>query len=247
MRSKITVYNKSKAPISYNYQYGIASMLYLKLAESDVKLANETHSHQGFKFYTFSNLILEDKRRCRAGLDFDRAHFFLSSPDERFIKSFAEGLLMNPDFFLEGMHGEVNFTIERIEILPPLQFGEECTFRAISPIYVKTQRSDGGKLREFDLYPSEPKFYENLHKNLIERYSEFYGAPPEKEHFDVIEISDINPRRIKIAQDYRRCCLMRLRIQANPELLKFAYDAGLGEKNAMGFGCVEVDDTNRRR
>ncbi len=77
MRSKITVYNKSKAPISYNYQYGIASMLYLKLAESDVKLANETHSHQGFKFYTFSNLILEDKRRCRAGLDFDRAHFFL--------------------------------------------------------------------------------------------------------------------------------------------------------------------------
>ena len=113
-------------------------------------------------------------------------------------------------------------------------------FMAISPIYVKTLRSENGKLREFDLYPSEPKFYENLHKNLVERYSEFYGASPEKEHFDIVEVSGIKPKRIKIAGHFRRCSLMRLRIQANPELLEFAYDAGLGEKNAMGFGCVEV-------
>lgn len=240
MRSKITICNRSKAPIDYNYQYGIASMLYLKLAESDVILANETHSHQGFKFYTFSNLILEDKKQCRTGLDFERAHFFLSSPDDRFIRSFAEGLLMNPDFYLEGARGRVNFAIERIEILPQIEFGSECTFKTISPVYVKTQRFDDGRLKEFDLYPSEPKFYENLHKNLVERYKEFYGMLPEREHFEIMEVSDIKPRRIKIAQEYRRCSLMRLVIQANPELLKFAYDAGLGEKNAMGFGCVDV-------
>lgn len=247
MRSKITIYNRSKAPIDYNYQYGIASMLYFKLAESDIGLANETHSHQGFKFYTFSNLVPESKRHCREGLDFERANFFLSSPDDRFIKSFAEGLLTTPDFYLEGLHGRVNFTIERIEILPEMKFGEECAFKTISPIYVKTQRTVEGKLKEFDLYPSEPKFYENLHKNLIERYSEFYGSPPEKEHFEVMEVSQVKPRRIKIAQDYRRCCLMRLRVQANPELLRFAFDAGLGEKNAMGFGCVEVVDAEQRR
>jgi CRISPR-associated endoribonuclease Cas6 len=249
VRSKITIYNRSKAPIDYNYQYGIASMLYFKLAESDVELANETHSHQGFKFYTFSNLMLDDKKQCREGLDFERAHFFLSSPDDRFIKSFAEGLLMSPDFYLEGLKGRVNFTIERIEILPAIGFNEECTFKTISPIYVKTQRNVEGKLKEFDLYPSEPKFYENLHKNLIERYSEFYGSPPEKEHFEVVEVSNVKPRRIKIAHEFRRCCLMRLKIQANPELLRFAYDAGLGEKNAMGFGCVDVVEktTNSKR
>ncbi|MDP2765977.1 MAG: CRISPR-associated endoribonuclease Cas6 [Candidatus Methanoperedens sp.] len=246
MRGKITIYNRSKVQIDYNYQYGIASMLYLKLAESDVKLANEMHSHQGFKFYTFSNLTLEDKKQCRTGLDFDRAHFFLSSPDERFIRSFAEGLLMNPGFYLEGVQGRVNFTIERIEILPAPEFGEECTFKTISPIYVKTQRNVEGKLKEFDLYPSEPKFYENLHKNLIERYSEFYGSPPEKEHFEVVEVSHVKPRRIRIAQDYRRCSLMHLRIQANPELLKFAYDAGLGEKNAMGFGYVDLMNSSQQ-
>lgn len=90
MRSKITIYNRSKAPIDYNYQYGIASMLY-------------------FKFYTFSNLVPDSKRHCREGLDFERANFFISSPDDRFIKSFAEGLLMNPDFILKVcMEGSIS-------------------------------------------------------------------------------------------------------------------------------------------
>jgi len=33
---------------------------------------------------------------------------------------------------------------------------------------------------------------------------------------------------------------MKITLEASPELIGFAYDAGLGEKNAMGFGCVEV-------
>ncbi|HUV82676.1 MAG TPA: CRISPR-associated endoribonuclease Cas6 [archaeon] len=33
---------------------------------------------------------------------------------------------------------------------------------------------------------------------------------------------------------------MKITLEASPELIGFAYDAGLGEKNAMGFRCVEV-------
>ncbi|HEY9246949.1 MAG TPA: CRISPR-associated endoribonuclease Cas6, partial [Candidatus Methanoperedens sp.] len=89
--------------------------------------------------------------------------------------------------------------------------------------------------------PTEPKFYENLHRNLVERFNEFYGKAP-SDYFDVTETADIKPKRIKIAESYRRCSLMSLKIQASPELLKFAYDAGLGEKNAMGFGYMEIMD-----
>ncbi len=84
-----------------------------------------------------------------------------------------------------------------------------------------------------------PNFKKKLHRNLVERFSEFYGKAP-VDHFDVIETADIKPKRIKIAEGYRRCSLMSLRIQASPELLRFAYDAGLGEKNGMGFGCVDL-------
>jgi len=220
-------------------------MLYFKLAGADIILANETHAHQGFKFYTFSNLVLMNRKACKSGLCFERAYFILSSPDNRFIKSFAEGLLQQPEFYLDGPSGRANFVIERIEILQEIFFGDECWFKALSPIYIKTMRKEGDGLREIDLYPTEPKFYENLHRNLTERFSEFYGMAP-VDHFDVVETADIKPKRIKIAESYRRCSLMCLRIQASPELLKFAYDAGLGEKNAMGFGCVEVVDAGRR-
>ncbi len=99
-----------------------------------------------------------------SGLYFEKAFFILASPDDRFIKSFSEGLLQQPEFYLDGPDGRANFVIERI----------------------------------------------------------------------------------KISEGYRRCNLMSLRIQASPELLKFAYDAGLGEKNAMGFGCVDVVGQSNR-
>ncbi len=112
-------------------------MLYFKLAGADVVLANETHSHQGFKFYTFSNLVLMNRKICREGLSFGGAYFILSSPDDRFIKSFAEGLLQQPEFYLDGPDGRANFIIERMEILKEPSLGDECWFNTLSPIYVR--------------------------------------------------------------------------------------------------------------
>ncbi|VVB86511.1 Putative CRISPR-associated endoribonuclease-like protein Cas6nc [uncultured archaeon] len=214
-------------------------MLYFKLADADVTLANETHANQGFKFYTFSNLILMNRFRSESGLGFEKAYFILSSPDDRFIKGFAEGLLNKPEFYLDGARGKAGFVIERIEILEEPSFNDECRFKTLSPIYVKTMRKENECLKEVDLYPTEPKFYENLHKNLADRFREFYGSTP-VDRFDVIETAGIKPKRSRIAGSCRRCSLMSLRIQASPELLKFAYDAGLGEKNAMGFGCMDL-------
>ncbi|MDD4523731.1 MAG: CRISPR-associated endoribonuclease Cas6 [Methanosarcina sp.] len=240
MRCRVSVRKISSNPLHYDYQYGLASMLYSKLASSNIELANEIHGKQGFKFYTFSNLILDNKISEKNGLNFRTAHFFLSSPDPKFIRSFAEGLLLEPEFFFGNDKNRVSFVIERIEVLPLIHFSDTCTFRTFSPIYLKTLRKQDDKLVEFDLYPKDPKFHENLHKNLVARYEEFYGSKIDKDFFEVISVSSFKPKRIKIENNYRRCSLMDFHLSANPELLQFAYDAGLGEKNAMGFGCVDV-------
>lgn len=242
MRAKITVRKISRVPIHFDYQYGIASMLYARLAAANVRLANEIHSHQGFKFYTFSNLVIEDWIPAKGGLDFTKAHFFISSPDTEFIRSFTEGLLLEPEFFLGAGEKEmkVDFIIERVEILPPPVFSDSVVFRTLSPVYVKTQRKKDGRLVEVDLYPKDSKFYENLHTNLVERYEEFYGHGVEHDHFEVLDVSDVKPKRVSIGNSFRRCSLMKMTVEASPELIGFAYDAGVGEKNAMGFGCVDV-------
>ena len=245
MRSRITLRKTTPAPIHYDYQYGIAAMLYKKLAHANIRLANEIHSHTGFKFYTFSNLIFDDRIPSRHGLNFEQAHFYLSSPDPEFIRSFTEGLLQDPEFYLrrtETGNERANILIERIEILPKETIGEVCKWKAISPIYIKTQRLQDGRLRDFDLYPKDGKFYENLHANLVARYREYHGHDVSHDHFEITDTRNVKPKRIKIANTYRRCSLMEFEVQGSPELLEFAYEAGIGEKNAMGFGCLEIVD-----
>lgn len=239
MRCKITIQKTSLTPIHYDYQYGLASMLYKRLASANITLAKETHSHQGFKFYTFSNLIMEDRIPDKNGLNFTKAHFFISSPDTEFIRSFTEGLLMEPEFFL-GRGSKADLIIESAEILPQPEFSDTCTFTTLSPLYVKTLRKKGEKLAEFDLYPKDAKFYENLHTNLCSRYEEYHGHKIENDFFEILDVKDFKPKRVSIDNSFRRCSMLKMKLEANRELVKFAYDAGLGEKNAMGFGCVGV-------
>lgn len=247
MRCKISLRKTSPNSLYYDYQYGLASMLYSRLAAANEKLADEAHEKKGFKFYTFSNLILEDRIPDKKGLNFKKAHFYLSSPDSKFIKGFSEGLLLESEFFLFKEGEKVTFIIERIEILPSINITDTCTFRTLSPVYVKTLRKQGEKFVEVDLYPKDSKFYENLHKNLVARYEEFYEKEIDKDFFEVLEIRNFKPKRITIDNNHRRCSLMDMTLLANPKLLEFAYDAGLGEKNAMGFGFVDIVKTENQK
>ncbi len=239
MRAKIFLQKVSGSSLSYNYQYYLASMLYKKLALVDTILANELHSTKQFKFYTFSNIIIEDKKRSEMGLNFNNAHIFLSSPDKNFICSFTDGLLQNPVFRLNGMQ----LIVKQIEILRELRIDKETyTVYTLSPIYIKTQREVDGKLKEWDLYPMDGKWYENLHQNLVSRYKEYYGYLPTEDFFEILKINSFKGKRVQIDNSFRRCSLLNFILHASKELMKFAYDAGLGEKNAMGFGQIEIKD-----
>ncbi|HEY9186303.1 MAG TPA: CRISPR-associated endoribonuclease Cas6, partial [Ignavibacteria bacterium] len=53
------------------------------------------------------------------------------------------------------------------------------------------------------------------------------------------DMNSARRRRINIKGNYHRCFMMNFKMEADPRLIKFAYDCGLGEKNSMGFGMVE--------
>ncbi|MFQ6059730.1 MAG: CRISPR-associated endoribonuclease Cas6, partial [Thermoplasmata archaeon] len=207
------------------------------MSKADPSLAKWLHAWNGYRHYCFSNLIFEDRVRHKKGLMFNKAHFVLSSPEDSFLRAFTEGLLLYPEFKLQGRR----ICVRSVEILPSIEFGERVRFVTLSPIILKTKRMVDGELKERELYPREGKWHENLHSNLVARFEDFYGRPPEKDFFEVIKIRSFKGKRIKIAGDYRRCSLLDFDVQASEELIRFAYDAGLGEKNAMGFGCVEVE------
>ena len=239
MRFKVIIRKMSPGPLHYDYQYGLASVLYKRLAIANKTFANEMHSHQGFKHYTFSNLNIEDWIPDQNGLNFNKAHFIISSPDTEFIGNFAKGILSSPDFYLSNQDRKVEFMVESIEMLSKINFTDHCTFRTLSPVYVKTQEKVGDKFTEEDLYPMNSKFYENLRANLVERFEEFYGQKIDSTFFEA-KVTDFKKKRVTINNSYRRCSLMDIVLKADPRLIEFAYDAGLGEKTAMGFGCIDI-------
>ncbi len=59
---------------------------------------------------------------------------------------------MEPGFYLDGPDGRADLIIERIEILNEISFGDECWFKTLSPVYVKTMRKEKEDLREVDLF-----------------------------------------------------------------------------------------------
>jgi len=230
-------------PLPFDYQYALAAVLYRKLSKSDPSLAKFLHRLAGFMHYCFSNIIPENGKTSRDGIQFNRAHFIISSPSEDFLRPFVEGLLINPGFNIRG----VRMIVEAVEILPERKLGGKETLKTLSPIFVKTARDVNGQRKEWELYPTDGKFYENLHGNLVQRYEDFYGHGPRQDHFEVVKVHWTKPKRVMINGTPRRCSLMEFDLDASEELMRFGYEAGLGEKNAMGFGCVEVKENIREQ
>ena len=172
---------------------------------------------------------------------FNTALFILSSPDTKVVESIISGLLKEPYFNLY----KEKFVVFNIKALKQKNIKNFCTFKTLSPILVRVKRQqEDGKVVVWELYPTDKKFYENISKNLVKKYEKYYGKYLTDDHFNITDVEEFKPKSIVIGSGkratYNRCSLMTFSVDASNELLQFAYDAGLGEKTAMGFGCLDV-------
>lgn len=237
-RVKIVLQKRSKGLIDYNYQFKLASAVYTIISDGNKKLAESIHKHDGYKNYCFSNFIPHRKRTWKNGMDFNVATLLFSSPDKRCVDAFRRGIISSGKMKINSTQLDV---IDITAVTPRLD--RNTVFETKSPVYVKTKKEIDGKLKEWDLNPYEEKFVENVETNLVNRFREYYQKEPEENKFRINPI-ETKGKRIIIdngkAKTFRRCHLMTFTADASPDLLQFAYDSGIGEKNAMGFGCIEV-------
>lgn len=235
MRVRVSLRSKRIQKLPLNYNYMVASAIYRKIMSVRPELG--LHSRQQrFKFFTFSRLFPEGFRRVvQDKLWLKDCRFLFSSPKASVVSAFVEGVLGEPEFQITN----ARFVVERIETLKTPEIGSEVVFRTLSPIVVRTVVDADGRRKTWDLYPSERKFYENLRKNLLGKYEDFYGTPPSGD-FQVEPRGAAKLVRTQIKNTWHRGTMMSFVARGDPALLKFGYEAGFGEKNSMGFGMVEV-------
>ncbi len=235
MRLKVVFESTVNSKLSFDYQYRLTGLVYHLLAIGNDDLAAKYHTSNSFKPFSFSWLhgehkILDDGIIFKGSIE-----WFITSPSEEFIKAILVGLISSKNIKIEN----ANFKLVDVKILDEPLFERKMTFKTLSPVLVRGFKK-GKKNPHYDLSPTESQFYINLQKNLIKKYLSIFGSEPEDKTFNVLEIINPIQKRIKIKNEFYRGWMMRFKVEGNPELLKLAYQVGLGEKNPMGFGMLMV-------
>ncbi|MCF2138020.1 MAG: CRISPR-associated endoribonuclease Cas6 [Candidatus Thorarchaeota archaeon] len=223
--------------IRYDYQHAVGSMFYDRLirARSEYK---ELHDGKGFKYFTFSGLEIPKRRALRNGLEIlsNDTYLWFSSVDGTLVRILAGQMLREPAVRIAG----VDFRVVEAMLMPGLELhGSSQTFTTMSPIIIRKRIEQNGRVKTWDLSPNDPDFVERLKRNLVRKFTEYTGRVPDGT-IEVAKIERTKQKRIEIQEIYHRAHLMDVTLEGNPQLVAFAYDCGLGEKNSMGFGMVQI-------
>ena len=244
--------NPTYVPI--NYQYQLSAAIYKVLAKASPAYADFLHqrgypapSGKLLKLFTFSRLWIPNVRRQGTKLTAGRRSSWIlqvASPMlDEFVQNFVLGLFESTEIVVAGGR----FFIEQVETLPMPEFKETTHFKCLSPIVVSTMRERGGKLMPYYYRPHDPALSEAIRQNLLQKHEAIHQCPPDDERLSftipegykpksrLITLKEGTPEetQIKAFETY-------FDLTGSVELMRVAWECGVGEKNSQGFGMVEV-------
>ncbi len=234
-----------------NYQYELSAWIYRIIAQGDRQYAEWLHQngfsekHRNFKLFVFSNLYSPGIKFEKDRLIFhsDKASFYLSLLPEKSTEAFIKGIFREQQFALGDRVSKVQFAVQQIELTPPPDFSSSFVFKTLSPVVVAVGQENSPHPRYVS--PDENGYGQLIINNLIEKYRLFYQKEFEGDtNFKFELLSPARSKLIRIKTGTKdatqvRGFLFTFCVEADKELLKVMYDAGMGEKNAQGFGCIE--------
>lgn len=238
--------------IPINYQYELSAAIYRILAKADQAYAAWLHDNgfvvegKRFKLFTFSRLLVPeygiDKERQRLVIKSDTVEWNIGILPEKSTQQFIQGVFNDQCFQIADRVSGAAFAIREVQVMPPLAYAPVMEFQTLSPICV-SQRNEFGKTDY--LSPDVPNYAEGLLTGLLARYKALYGYDYEGEvSIDFQLIGKAKPVLVKIkagtpAQTFVKGYQYRFRLALPEELMRIAYEGGLGEKCSLGFGMIK--------
>ena len=237
-----------KLPLSYTYE--LCSVVYKILSKSDKEFAVWLHENgfcsgnKKFKLFTFSRLHVPSFRIEGEFMHIlsDTVEWQISFLPERSTQEFVRGVFQNQTFEVGTRKANVRFHVREISVMPLPIFTETMEFETLSPICISF-RGKNGKVDY--LSPDNPEALPLIRQNLFNKYFAFHGKEYDSEfdfNFEVLSkpksvlvtIKSGTPQQTRV-----RGFMCRFKMTAPLELMKVAYDAGVGEKGSTGFGMIK--------
>lgn len=260
MRLLIRLRSLENSKYEMQYHYHLQGFIYNLLKDSKYSYL---HDKEGYKFFCFSNIFpAYDLKRG------DSRTLIISSPSEDFIEYLSASLDHSYKKPVSITIGSMKFEIYGIEKFHS-QIPMKSSFTLITgtPIIIRIRKEKyedfGGKLdtqydevywrsdHPFDLFIQQiesnisKKYYEYTHLRGYDTKNEIYNLSDSKTPFI---------QRFKFKKQISTRVYMKghnhvvigtlwefmFNLHSNKQLIQFALDSGLGERNSLGFGFMNI-------
>ena len=267
MRLRLALYPKKQNFIlPFNYQYYLASAIYKLLLKVSPAYGQFLHD-KGYsastgrlmKLFTFSKLFIPNSRVTKYGLtacDSGPWILYISSPMiQDFIKNFVKGLFEESKIELKVQNFVLLFRIGEIDFIPEPDFKFENYFRTLSPIVLSTTIIRNGEKTIYYYRPTDKELSLAIENNLKNKLSIVNPEMKIKENFSIqLDREYINRRlrrkkrltkKITIKPDTPQATEIigfeiPFKMTCNQELMRIAWQCGVGEHNSQGFGMIDI-------
>jgi CRISPR-associated endoribonuclease Cas6 len=210
------------------------------------KLARKLHDRgfpvgkRKFKLFTFSRILGEYSIDKRKGLIAFSSPFSLvvSSAMKDFIEEVAQELIRKESARIASE----NVFFNSVEVSSLDIDKEKLKIKMLSPvtIYSTLSHADGRK-KTYYYSPFEDEFSRLISENARKKFKAFYKKEPRGEiKVTPLKVNSGNQKIMSYKETIIKGWTGIYELSGDRELMKLAYDAGLGGKNSQGFGCFEV-------
>jgi len=237
-----------------NYHYQMQGFICGLLEESSQ--FSQLHDKKGYKFFCFSNIFSPSGSNDNT----DIRYIIISSPSRDFIRYVSMMLIKIKERKDRVSIGNMQLMIDDVRIFET-KLKPPFTLITGTPIIMRISRE---RYQKFDIetrypyayvfwrkeYPLE-MFTRQLEENLCSKYAEFTGRENACEDglplIQKLTFKKQISTRINL-HDAEQIVIGSLwefsfDNDQNTELLQFGLDCGLGERNSMGFGFMNVKKT----
>ena len=228
--------------IPYNYNYQLQSALYALLAETG---ESDFWHDKGFRYYdsTFKGFCFgklkgnyrNDTEEKKITFE-DTVSLEVRSPSFHFIDTFQRALENHPYIRLFDTRLDVAGAFLMNRHLDH----ETLIVQAVTPVIIHTTLEDGHAIY---YGPDDESYFPRICRNAGRKYEAVTGEPPGN-----IRLLPRGPFK-KTVTRYKNLYLTgytgTMELRTSIKTAEFIYNAGLGEKNAQGFGFVQIGGDDR--
>jgi len=242
IRLNIEPLGKKRIALPQHYNYLLQGFLYRNfdrvVAE---KVHNEGYQYakRNFRLFTFSRLFGKFQP-CEGNLIYeDSCSFWIASPIIEILESVAGNLARKRRIKI----GSNYCHITSIEVGFEQDYGEDIFIRVLSPITIYSTLLTGEKKKKTYYYsPFEADFSRLARENLLKKYILICSEKTEGKLDFLIapeKVSKRNEHIIFYKETVIKAWSGIYQLKGSRDLIKLAFDCGLGAKNSQGFGMIE--------